>query len=398
MEKKVLFIIFSIVLISISPQVFANDELDALLAEKNAVLIEQQQIIFEVGKYSDVQIKHVIETGAWSENRPRVIEVLPGAHSNLTVLDEDGDRLSFSHQAETFEESKYIILNQKLGNYDLIVEYTLDNFMELENGLWTKELNFGKDVTVMIEDDIELIFANSRPIDVSEAKGINCIGCEMTLEYFDTEKFSSKEIPFSNDKFTIDFLSNGKVSEMEFIGGGTQLLNFDVIDKDQLFVMKIPLEYLLNPYDIYFTEKDDIDLDQIDKIRKTESSQDETHVNVVFRTFGEGVVSIVGATPEEHQKKLEQIENIKAREVQNEAVQNEKGLALPIPGTKAASELATKSSQMNEEEEVNKLSFADELEKGPVQNSEDNTIIVAIVSGIVIAGIIGGVIFKLKKN
>ena len=49
MEKKVLFIIFSIVIISISPQVFSNDELDALLAEKNAVLIEQQQIVFEVG-------------------------------------------------------------------------------------------------------------------------------------------------------------------------------------------------------------------------------------------------------------------------------------------------------------------------------------------------------------
>ena len=73
MEKKVLFIIFSIVLISITPQVFAEEDLDTLLAEKNAVLIEQQQIIFEVGRYSDIQIKHVIETGAWSENRPRVI-------------------------------------------------------------------------------------------------------------------------------------------------------------------------------------------------------------------------------------------------------------------------------------------------------------------------------------
>ena len=182
---------------------------------------------------------------------------------------------------------------------------------------------------------------------------------------------------------------------MEFIGGGAHLLNFDVIGEDKLFVLKIPLEYLLNPFEVYFTEKDDTELDQIDKIRKTEFYQDETHVNISFRTFGEGIVSIVGATPEEHQKKLEQIENIKAREVQNEAEQNEKGLALPNPGTKAASELATKSSQMNEEEEVNKLSFADELEKGPVQNSEDNTIIVA---GIVIAGIIGGVIFKLKKN
>ena len=196
MEKKVFFIIFSIVLISVSPQVFAEDDLDTLLAEKNAVLIEQQQIIFEVGKYSDVQIKHVIETGAWNENRPRVIEVLPGAHSNLTVVDEDGDKLNFSYDAETFEDSKYIILNQKLGNYDLIVEYTLDNFMELDYGLWSKELKSEGDIIVMIGDDIELIFANSRPIDVSEAKGINCIGCEMKLEYFDTEKFSSKEFFF----------------------------------------------------------------------------------------------------------------------------------------------------------------------------------------------------------
>ena len=398
LEKKFLFIIFSIVLVSILPQVFAEDDLDTLLAEKNAVLIEQQLIIFEVGKHADIQVKHVIETGAWDINRPRVIEVFPGAHSDLTVVDEDGDRLNFSYEGETFEESKYIILNQKLGNYDLIAEYSLDNFMELKNGLWTKELVLENDVTVMVEDDIELIFANSRPIDVSEAKGINCIGCSMNLEYFDIEKVSSKEILLSNEKFTIDFLSNGKISEIEFIGGGKQLLSFDVTEKDQLFVIKIPLDLMLNPYDVYLTEKDDMDLDQIDKIRKTEFSQDETHVNVSFRTFGEGTVSVVGATPEEHQKKLEQIEKIKSREVKSEAIEKEKGLALPIPGTKAASELAAKSGQMNEEKKVDDLSFADELAKGPVQNSEDNTIIVAIVAGIIIAGIIGGVIFKLKKN
>ena len=397
MEKKVLFIVFSIVLISISPQVFAEENLDTLLAERNAVLIEQQQIIFEVGKYSNVQVKHVIETGEWSENRPRVIEVLPGAHSNLTVVDEDGDKLGFSYDAETFEDSMYIMLNQKLGGYDLIVEYTLDNFMELKDGLWAKELKFGYDVTVMIGDDIELIFANSRPIDVSDANGINCIGCNMVLEYFDNEKFSSKEIVSGNEEFTIDFLSNGEIFEIEFIRGGTQLLNFNVIEKDQLFVMKIPLEHLLNPYDIYFTENDDTNLDQIDKIRKTEFSQDETHVNVVFRTFGEGTVSIVGATPEEHQKKLDQIENIKAREIKNEALEKEKGLALPIPGTKAAEELASKSGQIVKEE-MNELSFADELNKKSVQNSENNTMIWVIIAGVVIVGIIGGVIFKLKKN
>ena len=395
MEKKFFIIIFSIVLVSISPQVFANDELDALLAEKNGVLIEQQKIIFEVGKHTDIQVKHVIETGAWNTDRPRITEIFPGAHSNLTVVDEDGDRLNFSYEGETFEESKYIILNQKLGNYDLIVEYTLDDFMELKDGLWTKEMRFGTDVTIMIEDEIELIFANSRPIDVSDASGINCIGCNMVLEYFNIEKFSPKEIFSSNDKFTIDFLSNGEVTETEFIEGGTQLLNFDVTDENQLFVIKIPLEYLLNPYDIYFTEKDDTSLDQIDKIRKTEFSQDDTHVNVSFRTLGEGTVSIVGATPEEHQKKLEQIQNIKSREVESEITEKEKGLALPIPGTKAATELASQSSQTDEE--MGELSFAEEL-NDQTKNSEDYVIIVVIISGIVVAGIIGGVILKLKKN
>ena len=396
MEKKILFIIFSIALISISPQVFANDELDALLSKKNAVLIEQQQIIFEVGKDSEVRVKHVIETGGWEADRPRVIKVISGVHSDLTVLDEDDYRLSFSYDAETFEDSKYIILNQKLGKYDLIAEYTLDNFMELKDGLWTKELQFGEEVTVMIEDEIELIFANSRPIDVSDAKGINCIGCQMLLEYFDTGKFSSKEIFSSNDKFTVDFLSNGKISEIEFITGGTQLLNFEVIEKDQLIVLKIPLEYLLNPYDVFFTEKDDTQLDQIDKIRKTEFYQDETHVNISFRTFGEGIVSIVGATPEEHQKKLEQIENIKAREVKSGPVEKEKGLALPIPGTKAASELASQTSQ-TDEEKIDELSFSEELKKGPVQKSENDMTIIVIV-GVISAGIIGGIILKLKKN
>ncbi|MDC0063705.1 hypothetical protein OAJ67_01765 [Candidatus Nitrosopelagicus sp.] len=405
MEKKVSFIIVSIVMISISPQIFAEESLDALLEEKNGVLVEQQEIIFEVGKHSDARVKHVIETGGWNADRPRLIEILPGMHSDLIVLDEDGDRLSFTHDEETFEESKYIILNQKNGNYDLIAEYNLDNFMELKDGLWLKQLNYNFDVTVMLEEDMELIFTNSRPIDVSDAKGINCIGCNMTLEYFEDEKIFTKEISLDENKFEVEFLSNEEIFNIEFIEGGnqiervTQLLNFDVKDKNQLYVLKIPLENFLNPYEVYFTEEEDTSLDQLDKIRKTEFSQDETHVSISFRTFGEGTVSIVGATPEEHQKSLERIESIKAKEVTTQKVEEEKkGVPLPIPGTKAASELAAEYSQTSEEEKVPKLSFADELKKGQTQNSDNIMTIVGIIVGLIIVGIISGVIFKLKKN
>ena len=404
MEKNILFIIFSIVLISISPQVFAEDDLATLLAEENGLLIEQQQIIFEVGKYSDAHIKHIIENGAWSSDRPRLIEIFPGMHSNLTVTDEDGDKLSFSYDGETFEKSKYIILNQKLGNYDLIVEYDSDNFMELNEGLWKKDFLSSLDLLIMFDDDLELVFANSRPIDVSDANGINCIGCGLTLEYFHDEKVSTKQVSSDEDKFDIEFLSNGEIFDIEFIEGGnqiervTQLLNFDVKSEDQLYVLKIPVENFLNPYEVYFTEKDDTSLDQIDKIRKTEFSQDETHVSITFRTSNEGTISIVGATPEEHQKQLERIKNIKAKELESKIVEKEKGLALPIPGTKAASELASEFSQTDDKEMQNELSFADELKKSQTQNSDNIMTIIGIIVGLIIIGIISGVIFKLKKN
>ena len=405
MEKNILFIIFSIVLISISPQVFAEDDLATLLAEENGLLIEQQQIIFEVGKYSDAHIKHIIENGAWSSDRPRLIEIFPGMHSNLTVTDEDGDKLSFSYDGETFEKSKYIILNQKLGNYDLIVEYDSDNFMELNEGLWKKDFLSSLDLLIMFDDDLELVFANSRPIDVSDANGINCIGCGLTLEYFHDEKVSTKQVSSDEDKFDIEFISNGEIFDIEFIEGGnqiervTQLLNFDVKSEDQLYVLKIPVENFLNPYEVYFTEKDDTSLDQIDKIRKTEFSQDETHVNISFRTFGEGIVSIVGATPEEYQKKLEQIENVKSREAESVKVDENKGLALPIPGTKAASELAAAQMNMkNDSKQTETLSFADELKQGQTQNSENYITIVAIIAGIIAAAVITGIVLKLKKN
>ena len=117
-----------------------------------------------------------------------------------------------------------------------------------------------------------------------------------------------------------------------------------------------------------------------------------------FRTLGEGTVSIVGATPEEYQKRIEQIEDIKSREVESKIIEEKKGLALPIPGTKAASEFAAQMSEKNNDEETETLSFADELKQGQTQNSEDDITIVGIIAGIIAAAIIAGVVLKLRKN
>ena len=89
---------------------------------------------------------------------------------------------------------------------------------------------------------------------------------------------------------------------------------------------------------------------------------------------------------------------MKAREVESEIIDEKQGIALPIPGTKAASELAEKFKETNEEEKIDNLSFADELQESQTQNSDNSMTIVGIIVGLIIVGIISGVIFKLKKN
>ena len=395
LEKKISLILFTVLIISFSPQVFAQEGLDTVLQETNGVLIEQQKIILEVGRHSDIHVKHVIETGSWSLDRPRIIEILSGPHSNISVADEDGDPLNFSYDGPTFEESKYIILNQKLGNYDLIAEYTLDNFMEFENNLWSKEIKFPHDVMIMIDDDIDLIFVNSRPIDVTNAKGINCMGCFLDeLAFFVDNNSKTKWISFNEKEIPIEVFSNHGISKIDYVYGGSQFLSFNVDNLVQLIVLKIPLELLLNPFNVYFTEKEDTSLDQLDKIRKTEFNQDKTHVSVVFRTSSEGVVSITGASVEEHEMILDQIKKRTQGEIKSEIIEEKKsGIAIPIPGSGQPTNNPSET-MISEKEE---LSFADELSKGQTtEASQDYTIILAIIG--IIAAIIVGVIVKVKKN
>ena len=397
MEKKILFIIFSIVLISISPQVFADEDLDALLQQENGVLIEQQKIIFEIGKHSDIHVKHVIDTGAWSENRPRIIEILPGMQSNLTVTDEDGDKYSFSYDKETFEKSKYIILKQKLGNYDLIAEYDLNDFMKLKNGKWMSKLEYNSDLQIMFEDDIDLIFVNSRPVNMNDAKGINCVGCNLVLEFFENDEIIQKDVLVGGEKYEIDVLTDGEISEWNFVGGGSQILSFNVENEEQLVVLKIPFKLFLNPYDVYLTEKDDKLLDQIDKIRKTEFSQDETHVKLLFRTNSEGTISIVGATPEEHQKTINRIEKTKSQEQENPIPEErERGVVVPIPGRTPVQENISEFSRDGVLIEESELSFADNLDRNTDQSVFEPTTVIIIVG--IISAIIVGFVIKLKKS
>ena len=402
MYKSIFCGIFTILLVfSINSQVYgeSNERIDiSKYLDKDGNAFESDfaevrqtdKIVFEIGKDTTVHVKHIIIGDTWHPHEPKVIKMLPGKHSNLQLADEDGDYLRpIGFVGETFEEAEYIIAGQKAHvGYDLVAEYDLENFLELNDGLWTKKFDFPHDVMIYVDDEVELIFANSRPVDVSDAEGVNCMGCNILIEFFDNSEPITKtvirtdtkfeEISNTGEEYSVEFLSDGTIGELNFIDE-LKYLSFDVNQENQLFLIKIPLDLLLSPYHVFLSEFDQDILVDSDQIRKSEIKQTATHANLSFRANTEGVIHIVGSTEMEHEKLLDKLEK-----------------RIPEPAKETMENV--KQSDEKLDDTTKEQLFEDWGNTSPnVNNNEDNTVIFAIIGGAVIAVIIG-IVIKLKKN
>jgi len=400
--KSIFCGIFTILLVfSINSQVYgeSNERIDIskyldnngeTFASDFAEVRQTDKIVFEIGKDTTVHVKHIIIGDTWHPHEPKVIKMLPGKHSNLQVVDEDGDYLRpMGFVGETFEEAEYIIAGQKAhAGYDLVAEYDLENFLELNDGLWTKKFDFPHDVMIYVDDEVEIIFANSRPVDISDAGGVNCMGCNILIEFFDNPEPITKtvirtdtrfeEISNTGEEYSIEFLSDGVIGELNFIDE-LNYLSFDVNQENQLFLIKIPLDLLLSPYHVFLSEIDQDILVDSDQIRKSEFEQNATHANLSFRANTEGVIHIVGSTEMEHEKLLDKLEK-RIPEPAKETIEN------------------VKQSDEKLDDTTKEQLFEDWGDTSSnVNNNEDNTMVFVIIGGVVIAVIIG-IVIKLKKN
>ena len=372
-----------ILIISMQPFVIGQQQFVLKDNQKNleiGQLIQSDEMVLELNKEEGIHVKHIIKFGDWQENSRKHIQILEGNHYNLRVLDEDGDPMGYGISGETFEESEYVVLKQKFPGIDLVIEYDIEKFLNLENNLWSKQIIFPFNVQLEFPEEIKIIFINSRPVDISDAKGINCIGCSMKLDFYDIEDKISKKVTINENEYVIDLISNGKVSDLVFLDD-LKTVEFEVVGEERLIVVDIPFGIILNPFEVYFTEKNDFTLDQLDKIRKSEISQDENSVKVSFRTDKEGVVSIVSATEEEHELLISKIEERKLVEQE-----------------KSSENINAKKETKLDDVILNDSEIFEEWDKNsPKINSNNYNTIIYVIIGIV-AVIIIGVIVKIKKN
>ena len=354
-----------------SYQQFSVEERKQRLNEIIEIPLEEQKIRFEVTNEKDVNVIHIIESGFWGEENPRMIEILPGKHVDVDVTDWDGDSYAYFWEDETFEKSKYVVLQQKLKNYDLLIKYEIQNFFELNDGMLNKDVNLPKNAEFTFDEDIEIIYINSRPINITDSNGINCIGCQMKLEFFSENDYDVKKIITEKSEEEIKVWSNGDLSNFEFNQELREIF-FQSEKNNQVITMEIPHDVILFPFEVYLTEQDDNVLDQWDKIRNTEFSHNDENVKITIRPDSIGNISIIGSTEDVHKEAFSKI--------------NQQSIEVII--------------EEEEEEITDRTNTQDVLEKwktAPIDNSFQDYSVVLIIMGI-IAAIIIGVIIKIKKN
>jgi len=354
-----------------SYQQFSVEERKQRLNEIIEIPLEEQKIRFEVTNEKDVNVIHIIESGFWGEGNPRMIEILPGKHVDVDVTDWDGDSYAYFWEDETFEKSKYVVLQQKLKNYDLLIKYEIQNFFELNDGMLNKDVNLPKNAEFTFDEDIEIIYINSRPINITDSNGINCIGCKMELEFFIENDYDVKKIITEKSEEEIKVWSNGDLSNFEFNQELREIF-FQSEKNNQVITMEIPHDVILFPFEVYLTEQDDNVLDQWDKIRNTEFSHNDENVKITIRPDSIGNISIIGSTEDVHKEAFSKI--------------NQQSIEVII--------------EEEEEEITDRTNTQDVLEKwktAPIDNSFQDYSVVLIIMGI-IAAIIIGVIIKIKKN
>ena len=264
-SKQVIFFILLVFIIAI-PTVYAQE---ISIGEKAV-----QKSVEVVISSDDIHVKHVIA----SSNSPRQVEMIKGTVTNITISDEEGKEKQFGIIGDN--DSVIIYPSQE----DTIVEYDLDDVLFLKDNVWTWDFRYLETTSFIIPKEIDLIFANGRPVYLGEKNGISCHGCQMILEYSIDEPKILKNINLKSKEFLIEIRTFAEINQFNF-DQTTKSISFDVNGEKQFVTTIIPLELLSRPYDVYMGDE---------KIFFHEYINNGTHVWLNIRPDNSGNVSIIG--------------------------------------------------------------------------------------------------------
>ena len=124
---------------------------------------EQKSVEVIINSVGDVHVKHVVR----SSNVPTQIELINGTVSNLSLTNEQGEE----KQLTTIGGFSGVLIMPHGGNS--IIEYDLDQVLNQKDDVWTWDFRYLESTSFIFPEEVDLVFANERPIYFGEKKGIS---------------------------------------------------------------------------------------------------------------------------------------------------------------------------------------------------------------------------------
>ena len=268
MNSRIFGFLIVLALISIIPIANAQISIGASAIQKSVEVI--------INLEGNVHVKHIVH----SSNLPKDLELIYGTVSNISVTDEQGKELLF-----TTNNDNSVVLIQP-SNEKSTIEYDLEHALVQIDNVWTWDFRYLETTSFILPEEVNVIFANERPVLLDEKKGIACHGCQMILEYSINEPKVFENVTWEDKEFVVEIQSYSNISNFVF-EQPTKSITFDISKENQFVTTIIPLELLWKPYSVFLNNE---------KVFFHEYISNGTHVWLSMKPETVGEVSIIGTT------------------------------------------------------------------------------------------------------
>ena len=272
MNKNILLIVVIFSLISVIPVSHAQLTIGADA--------EQKSIELKLDTDGTVNVKHVVS----SSNMPVTVQLFSGTISNLGITNEKGENQSDVGIANDLQGNQSIVIFPSKQNSS--IEYNLENIIPKDN-LFTIQTSYAETYSVILPDEIEMIFLNDNTIFLENKKGVSLnYGGSATIQYYSNIPKIVKEVQWEENKFDVEIITNSKIDKFNF-EQTSKSISFQVNEEDKLVTIIMSEELLGGPYLIFLDDE---------KIKFNKGMRGENHVVLSMKPNVPGEIEIIGTT------------------------------------------------------------------------------------------------------
>ena len=268
MKNKIIVSFFILSLLLVLPQTNAQNEL--------VKQINQKSVEIRIDIDGNVKVKHEIN----ETNEITNLDLVEGTVLNLKVVDELGQE----KPVVMGEGNNSILILPDQG--DLIVQYDLEDVLELKNNVWTLDFRYLHTTNFFFPDELVSIITNGIPVNLNDKKGLACHGCQMLLEYTVNEPKDIMQIDFGEKEFLIEVITFAELENFNF-NHNVGEINFNVNEDNQIITTIIPLELLSEPFTVLLDNEE---------ISFHKYINNGTHTWINLRVADSGEIKIKGTT------------------------------------------------------------------------------------------------------